>query len=104
MNLNSLIHMVNLEKLRHMLDSALEKETTESLNRWIQEQREEDKRVGISWDEETGGTSVPFPSSHISPCNKLIIESGVSEFVNYTEVELTDAFDSSFITPSYLIA
>ena len=30
--------MLDLKKLNDMLDSALESETTESLNRWIDEQ------------------------------------------------------------------
>lgn len=35
--------MLNLKKLNDMLDSALDSETAESLNRWIDEQIEADR-------------------------------------------------------------
>lgn len=44
---------VNLKKLDNMLDEALEKETTESLNQWLSEKDTEETVIQEKKDEHT---------------------------------------------------
>ncbi|MBQ2838381.1 MAG: hypothetical protein IJE73_01890 [Muribaculaceae bacterium] len=39
--------MINLDKLEQMLDEALARETTESLNKWLEEEQQKDRESGI---------------------------------------------------------
>lgn len=58
--------MLDLKKLNDILDSALESETTESLNRWIDEQIEVDRAQGIIRDAEFGIINMNHTCSKIS--------------------------------------
>lgn len=96
--------MLDLKKLNDMLDSALESETTESLNRWIDEQIEADRAQGIIRDAEFGILNMYAKYSKISPLDKATIEVGMYEYVIYNKVNITDAFDSSVLDECNLAA
>ena len=64
--------MLDLKKLNDMLDSALESETTESLNRWIDEQAEVDRAQGIIRDAEFGIINMNHTCSKIFSLDKAI--------------------------------
>ena len=96
--------MLDLKKLNDMLDSALESETTESLNRWIDEQIETDRANGIIRDTEFGILNMYDKYSKISPLDKATIEVGMSEYVVYNKVNITDAFDSAELDERNLVA
>lgn len=96
--------MLDLNKLNGMLDSALESETVESLNRWIDEQIEADRAQGIIRDAEFGILNMYDKYSKISSLDKAIIEIGMSEYVTYNKVNITDAFDSSVLDDCNLAA
>lgn len=96
--------MLDLKKLNDMLDSALESETIESLNRWIDKQIEEDRAQGIIRDTEFGILNMYDRYSKISPLDKAIIDIGMSEYVTYNKVDITEAFDSSVLDDCNLAA
>ena len=96
--------MLNLRKLNNMLDSALESETTETLNRWIDEQIEADRAQGIIRDAEFGILNMYDKSSKIQPLDKTTIEIGISEYVSYNKVVISEAFDSTVIDNCNLAA
>ncbi|MDE5628471.1 MAG: hypothetical protein K2I69_02820 [Muribaculaceae bacterium] len=87
-----------------MLDSALESETTETLNRWIDEQIEADRAQGIIRDAEFGILNMYDKSSKIQPLDKTTIEIGISEYVSYNKVVISEAFDSTVIDNCNLAA
>lgn len=96
--------MLDLKKLNDMLDSALESETTESLNRWIDEQIEADRAQGIIRDAEFGILNMYDKYSKILPLDKATIEVGMAEYVIYNKVNITDAFDSTVLDECNLAA
>lgn len=96
--------MLDLKKLNNMLDSALQSESTESLNRWIEKQIEADRANGIIRDAEFGILNLYDKPSKIVPLDKDIIDNGMSIYVNYNKVDITDAFDSSTIDDYNLVA
>ncbi len=96
--------MLDLRKLNNMLDSALESETTETLNRWIDEQIEADRAQGIIRDAEFGILNMYDKSSKIQPLDKTTIEIGISEYVSYNKVVISEAFDSTVIDNCNLAA
>lgn len=96
--------MLDLRKLNDMLDSALESETTETLNRWIDEQIEADRAQGIIRDAEFGILNMYDKSSKIQPLDKTTIEIGISEYVSYNKVVISEAFDSTVIDNCNLAA
>lgn len=96
--------MLDLRKLNNMLDSALESETTETLNRWIDEQIEADRAQGFIRDAEFGILNMYDKSSKIQPLDKTTIEIGISEYVSYNKVVISEAFDSTVIDNCNLAA
>ena len=96
--------MLDLRKLNNMLDSALESESTETLNRWIDEQIEADRAQGIIRDAEFGILNMYDKSSKIQPLDKTTIEIGISEYVSYNKVVISEAFDSTVIDNCNLAA
>lgn len=96
--------MLNLKKLDEMLDSALESETTETLNRWIDEQIEADKAHGIIRDAAFGILNLHDKRSKISSSDKMIIETGMSEYVSYSQGIVSDSFDSTVMDEFNLAA
>lgn len=89
--------MLDLKKLNDMLDSALESETTESLNRWIDEQIKADQAQGIIRDAEFGTLNTYNKYSEILTSEKTAIEIGMSEYISYNQGIVSDAFDSSVL-------
>lgn len=96
--------MIDLKRLDKMLDSALESETTETLNRWIDEQIEADRAQGIIRDAEFGILNMYDKSSKIQPLNKATIEIGISEYISYNKVDISEAFDSTVMDNCNLAA
>lgn len=96
--------MLDLKKLNDMLDSALESETTETLNRWIDEQIEADQAQGIIRDAKFGILNSYDKCSKISPLDKMIIEVGMSEYVSYNQGVVSDAFDITVLDDFNLAA
>lgn len=89
--------MLDLKKLNDILDSALESETAETLNRWIDEQIEADRAQGIIRDAGFGILNMYDKHTKILPLDKSIIEIGMSEYVRYDKVNITDVFDSTVL-------
>lgn len=87
--------MLNLKKLNDMLDSALESETTETLNRWIDEQIDADRAHGVIRDAEFGVLNMDGKDFKVVPLDKGIIEAGMSEYVSYSKIVISESFDST---------
>lgn len=81
--------MVDLNKLSNMLNEALAAETTESLNRWIDDQEAADLADGTIRETGFGGLNVYY-----SPIDKAVIEKGMSEIISYSKVVISESFDS----------
>lgn len=89
--------MLDLNKLNNMLDSVLDSETSESLNRWIDEQMAIDRAQGIIRDAEFGILNKYDKYSNNSPLDKATIEMGMVEYVSYNTAVISDSYDSSSI-------
>ncbi len=87
--------MVDLQKLDDMLTSALEAETAETLNQWIQDCIDADLREGFIRDAGLGILNLYNRNSTTSTLNSNLIESGIAEFISYDKVEISDSFDVS---------
>lgn len=87
--------MLDLDKLNKMLDSVLDSETPESLNRWIDEQIAAGRAQGIIRDAEFGIINVYDKHSIDSPLDKTTIEMGMIEYVSYNKAVISDSYDSS---------
>lgn len=96
--------MVDLDKLNNMLDTALEAETTESLNQWIDEQLALDRAEDMFCNSEVGLQDVYDKETEISTLSRGIIKAGMSEHVRYNKVEIIDAFDSAIVEDCFLVA
>ena len=87
--------MLDLNKLNRMLDKALDSETPESLNRWIDEQIVADQAQGIIRDAEFGILNMFDKCSSDLPLDKTTIEMGMIENVSYNKAVISDSYDSS---------
>lgn len=87
--------MVDLNKLNRMLDNALDSETAESLNSWIDEHIVEDRAQGIICDSELGILNMYEINSDVSSLDKATVHLGMSENVSYNKVIISDLYDSS---------
>lgn len=87
--------MLDLNKLNQMLDNALDSETPESLNSWIDKQIEADQAQGIIRDAEFGILNMYDKYSDNSPLDKTTIEMGMTAYVSYNKAVISDLYDSS---------
>lgn len=78
-----------------MLDSALDSETPESLNTWIDEQMAADRAQGVIRDVEFGMLNMYDKYSNDSTLDKSTIEMGMIEYVAYSTAPISDSYDLS---------
>lgn len=96
--------MLDLNKLNIMLDRALDSETSESLNCWIEEHIAEDPALGIFREAEFGTLNISDISSKDFPLDQTTIEMGMTEYVSYNKVFISDSYDSTSYDTTNLAA
>lgn len=89
--------MLDLDKLNRMLEEALEAETSESFNQWIDEQIKQEQANEVAYISECGILSLQNISTTTSLEKSIAIKNGMQKTISYNEVVLSDSFESTVL-------